>query len=52
MRKHSERKILEMTVEITKEYARGGGTIHLDSVLKKVHEELTKINEKIEEENA
>jgi len=51
MTKHGERKILEMAVEITKEYARGGGVSNLDSVLKMVHEELTKINEKIEEED-
>lgn len=51
MIKHNDRQLLEMAVEITKEYARSGGQTPINVVIKTTYEELTKINESIDEEN-
>ncbi len=48
--KYSERKMLEMAVEITKEYARGGGSTTPGTILKMVYKELKKINDDIKED--
>lgn len=48
MVKYSDRRLLEMAVEITKEYARGGGSAP-NSILKMVHEQLKEINDAMEE---
>lgn len=37
--------LIDKAVEITKEYARGGGSNPLESVLKNTYEELKKLNE-------
>ena len=48
MIKHNDKQLLEMAVEITKEYARGGGSAP-NSILKMVHEQLKEINDAMEE---
>ena len=40
--------LLDKAVEIVKSYARSGGSIHLDAVLRMVYTELVKINDEIE----
>lgn len=47
MVKHSDKQLLEMAVDIIKEYARGGGDIP-DVILERVYEQLKKINDEME----
>lgn len=45
----SKVKLLEETINITKEYARGGGAIALPTVLDEVFKKLEELNEKTRE---
>lgn len=45
----SKVKLLEETIEITKEYARGGGTNPLPTILEDVFTKLEELNKKTEE---
>lgn len=47
MNKLTKHQLLEKTVEITKEYARGGGS-SLAPILSSVYEELKKLNQDLE----
>jgi len=40
--------LLEKAVEITKEYARGGGGLSLEVVLERVFKKLKELNEEVE----
>ena len=45
----SKVKLLEETINITKEYARGGGTTPLPTILDEVYRKLEELNEKTKE---
>ncbi|MCK4635283.1 MAG: hypothetical protein KAT32_00300 [Candidatus Moranbacteria bacterium] len=51
--KHDNRKLLEMSVEITKEYARSNEKdIEIQTVLKNVYDQLVEINDKIDDKSS
>lgn len=45
----SKVKLLEETINITKEYARGGGTTQLTQILDEVYKKLEELNERTKE---
>ncbi len=42
--------LLEKAVEITKEYARGGGSLHPEEALERVYKKLKELNEEVKRE--